>query len=541
MGRSELFRHLERLLRAADSAQTNPAPLLSRRDVLKKSLQVGLALPFSAALIKATHAESPTRLLPRRDSSPVIIIGGGTAGLTAAYRLMNAGIACEIFEASPRFGGRMYTQTHFNSDGMFCERGGELVDQSHQALMELCAEMGLEIESLKEDQPDLSNELFYINGQYYSDQNLLEAFAPLAKRIRRAKFEIFGKTRSDHAPKPNPWQLARYDRMSMAEFLDSLRSDVDDWVIDLISVAYVGEMGLETCEQSALNLILLISSTNNAPSIMGDSDEGARIRGGNGRLPDELVKKIHDRVPLHIGHQWIAVREKGDGLELMFKVGSRTVEVRAAQVICAIPFTVLRNVEGIFDLPLSPNKKRSIRELGYGTNSKVMLGYRSKLWRNQLTNHRYSNGSVYTNLGSQQFWETSRGQQGPSGIITNFIGGNAGLRAGAGTVETSAQDFNRLFSGALDLRDGRQVLHNWATARYSLGSYICPKPGQYAQIVGATSGEELGGRLQFCGEHTSEAFSGFMNGAVDSGNRVAARVVQILGRKNGTNSRVLSG
>jgi len=298
---------------------------------------------------------------------------------------------------------------------------------------------------------------------------------------------------------------------------------------------------MDTIEHYQLNWNVSISRDRHKPTIMGESDEDARIRGGNGRLPDELVKKISDRVPLHAGHEWIAVRERGDDLELVFKVDSRTVEVRASQVICAIPFTVLRRVEGIFDLPLSRNKKLSIAELGYGTNSKVMLGYRSKIWRNQLTNHRFSNGSVYTNLESQQFWETSRGQQGQSGIITNFIGGNAGLRAGAGTVETSAQDFNRLFAGALELRDDRQVLHNWATAKYSLGSYICPKPGQYARIVGATSGEELGGRLQFCGEHTSEAFSGFMNGAVDSGNRVAARVVQIRGRKNAMNDRAASG
>lgn len=541
MGRSELFRTIERLLKTADSRSAETAPLITRREVLKKSIQVGMALPFSSAILKTALADSITPLPTHHSSSPVIIIGGGTAGLTAAYRLMNAGVACEIFEANTRFGGRMYTQPNFNGDGMFCERGGELVDQSHEALMNLCAELELEIESLKENKPDLSNELFYINGRYYNDQNLLEAFAPLARRIRQAKREIYGHVSPGRTPRANPWKFAHYDRMTLAEFLDSLRRDVDGWVIDLVSVAYVGEMGLEANQQSALNLILLISSDAGHPSIMGPSDEGARIKGGNGSLPDALVKKISARVPLHPGHEWVAVREKNQGLLLTFKSGSSTVEIQASQVICAIPFTLLRRVDGIFDLPLSPNKKLSIAELGYGTNSKIMLGYRSRIWRNTRTDGKFSNGSVYTNLSSQQFWETSRGQCGTSGIITNFIGGNAGLLAGAGSIDQSAQDFNHLFSGAIDLRDGRKTLHNWATAKYSLGSYICPKPGQYARIVGATSGEELGGRLQFCGEHTSEAFSGFMNGAVDSGNRVAGKVVERTGRKLPVNSSVGSG
>ena len=53
----------------------------------------------------------------------IAIVGGGVAGLTAAYRLQAAGVKPVLFEASSRWGGRMLTVYDFYK-GMFCELGG---------------------------------------------------------------------------------------------------------------------------------------------------------------------------------------------------------------------------------------------------------------------------------------------------------------------------------------------------------------------------------------------------------------------------------
>ena len=66
----------------------------------------------------------------------------------------------------------------------------------------------------------------------------------------------------------------------------------------------------------------------------------------------------------------------------------------------------------------------------------------------------------------------------------------------------------------------------WATAPSFLGSYACYKPGQYTTIAGA-EGEAVDG-LHFAGEHTSLAFQGFMNGAVESGERAAREILASL-------------
>ena len=60
---------------------------------------------------------------------PIAIVGGSVAGLTAAYRLHQAGKTPIVFEASNRWGGRMFTRYDCYK-GMFCELGGEFVDSN---------------------------------------------------------------------------------------------------------------------------------------------------------------------------------------------------------------------------------------------------------------------------------------------------------------------------------------------------------------------------------------------------------------------------
>jgi len=62
----------------------------------------------------------------------------------------------------------------------------------------------------------------------------------------------------------------------------------------------------------------------------------------------------------------------------------------------------------------------------------------------------------------------------------------------------------------------------WPTAPFALGSYACYLPGQAGWS--GTEGEPVG-RLHFCGEHTSEDFQGYMEGAAESGERAAGEVL----------------
>jgi monoamine oxidase len=74
----------------------------------------------------------------------IAIVGGGMAGLNTAYQLSKAGLAATVFEGSDRTGGRMFTATDLLATGLTTELGGEFIDSSHEQMLALMQEFGLQ-------------------------------------------------------------------------------------------------------------------------------------------------------------------------------------------------------------------------------------------------------------------------------------------------------------------------------------------------------------------------------------------------------------
>jgi monoamine oxidase len=156
-----------------------------------------------------------------------------------------------------------------------------------------------------------------------------------------------------------------------------------------------------------------------------------------------------------------------------------------------------------------------------------MYGFTERWWRNPAVKlPASSNGSIFTDLPLQCTWETSRGQAGKSGILTNFLGGAAAKQLTTECFGEFHQELNRVFPGIGDKFDGKRAIMNWPKYKFTRGSYSCPLVGQYTTLLKAAPEPELDGRLIFAGEHTSGDFAGFMNGAIQSGNRAAKEILE---------------
>ena len=75
----------------------------------------------------------------------------------------------------------------------------------------------------------------------------------------------------------------------------------------------------------------------------------------------------------------------------------------------------------------------------------------------------------------------------------------------------------------LDASTGRGWLDSWIDDPAARGSYSYWGVGQYTELRGAGGTPE--GPIHFCGEHTSLEHQGFMNGAVETGERAAAEIL----------------
>ena len=454
----------------------------------------------------------------------VAIVGGGMAGLHCAYRLKRLGVKAQVYEASARVGGRMFTERTRFPQGQHCELGGELIDTGHVTMHDLAQELEIELLDYNDDDPDLSRLVSFFDGRRLTEEEILEGFAPIAESIDGALGTL--EDPEEYITYQTPNGAQQLDQLSLRAWLDTVGIPPADPARRLIELAYVGEFGLETDVCNCLNLLTFISTDTTRLELFGESDERFHTKEGNDLFTQRLAEKLEpDQIKLQ--HRLVALRALTDGrYQLTFSGSAGTTEVKADHVVLALPFTVLRQVELNVEMPEA--KRKAIAELGYGTNAKLMVGFSSRPWRDQP---HLSDGSTYADVGYDQTWETSRLQPGTAGIITNFVGGLNGLAMGEGTPEQRAsaflEGFNRVFPGSRQASNGIAVRMQWPSYPLTLGSYASYKVGQYTTIAGAEI--ERVDNLHFCGEHTSLDAQGFMEGAALTGAMAADEVASDLG------------
>jgi monoamine oxidase len=490
----------------------------TRRRFLRNSAAMTGAATLAAACGRSEAP--PAAATPPAGGAPrIAIVGAGIAGLNAAYKLQQAGLTATIYEGASRTGGRMFTARDLLADGLTTELGGEFIDSSHEEMLSLMAEFGLEqLDTQASDAASLRPETYFIDGRHYTQQQAARAFVPIAKSILR-DYDALGEV-VNYETEGGGTAL---DRQSIAEYLD--RIGVTGWMRELIDVAYVTEYGLDAGEQSALNFVFLIGTGDLADAdsfeLLGESDERYKVRGGNQQIVDELAQRVAPRIRLL--HRLEAIRRRGQGFTLTFQTDGKTVDQDADVVVLTVPFSILRDVQLQVELPAL--KTRAIRELGYGANAKVLVGFQSRPWEKL----GYS-GATYTDEPFQLAWANSFLQPGTAGGLTLYSGGKLAHEVGQGTAEEVAarlmRGVERAYPGATRERNGKVSRFHWPTFPWTKGSYSCYKPGQWTTIAGA-EGLPVG-NLFFAGEHCSYDFQGYMNGAAQSGADTAKAVMSAL-------------
>lgn len=452
----------------------------------------------------------------QRGNASVAIVGGGLAGLSAARMLKRAGVDVTVYEGADRIGGRVQSVVDVLGPGLVTELGGEFIDSGHTDLLDLVRELNLPlIDTAAADELALAPS-YYFNGMHYSEAQIIDAFEPLAARMREDVAALSPVIcAGSHSPVD-----ARLDQLSIAEYLDQIGAS--GWMRDLLEVAYLTEFGLDVDQQSCLNMLTLLSlDTTQGFSLFGASDERYKVLGGNEQVPRALAAELDDQIRMQ--HRLVAVREQGSQMQLDFECKGGGKRVAADFVVLAIPFSTLREVDLALDLP--PHKREAIDTLGYGRGEKVVLGMNVAVWRQQGRD-----GNAFSDLAFQTGWDSGR-QQGRGSAYTCFVGGSAGAHLAqsdaAATASRFAREADRVFAGMLDAYTQASVSTQWLVNPFSRGSYACYRPGQWTRIGGWEAAPV--GKLFFAGEHCSAEHQGYMNGAVETGFKAARAILAEVG------------
>ena len=184
----------------------------------------------------------------------------------------------------------------------------------------------------------------------------------------------------------------------------------------------------------------------------------------------------------------------------------------------AIPLTTARLIE--FNPPLPPAHRRMVNELSYGAVTKVLIEYRKRFWEEKGWNGRLATDApiVYT-------WHATSHLEDLHGILTVYTGGDPGAKLAAlpdeERIQCAIREIEKIFPGSSDLIE-RTATVAWPNEPYTRGSYAALAPGEVTAHWKTLF--EPAGRLFFAGEHAT-AIQGFMEGAAESGQRVAAMIL----------------
>jgi len=458
----------------------------------------------------------------------IIVLGAGLSGLTAAYYLKKAGFNCSIYEARSNLGGRIQTSRGFNKDNMHIELGAEFVDLSHKELQNLCHELGVPTEKIRLENNILDN-IFIHNGKVIDTSSFSEELEFFAKLIKEDQNSINGPNHI-FSKELNKFINLDLDNISLEEYLCNKKSlGFSDEFIDYVRLTFVSLMGVDTSNQNTYNLINLIKpNINTNPTINGELDSSIKIIGGNSSIISKLYEKIKDSVEIYLEHELLKIKDLGTAFRLDFSNGnSSNVTKTADLIINTLPIPTLRHVEGINSLDLSQSKKTAINKIGYSKSAKYSIGFEKQVWKNEGNLIPPNSGIIRNNKDFVEIIDSTGGQRGTSGILLNYVC-DKDLTKLNNIKGMTLNYLETLYPGITKIFDGNEKLTVWSDCRFSMGSYVCPSPSHYSNMCDFDSQVELNGRMIFAGDCFSKNYSGYMNGAVETGKKAAEIVSKVI-------------
>jgi monoamine oxidase len=491
----------------------------------RRLLATGAGLLTSAALAASPSAARAKR--PRRHR--IAIVGAGLAGLRCAHALWTnptGAVAASVYEANTsRAGGRCWTLRGFFGGGLISEHGGAFINSTHAAVRRLAASLELHEEVINHGDLPTGEDIYWIDNAYYTHREASADWSSVGfKAFRAARREM--RTEAGEA---------RLDAMSVPQWLDSTEIGSASRLGKLLLANTVTESGGDPADQSALDLIeLTAASPRTSLHLLPSNDELFHVAGGN----DQIVTRMIEALPggaLQFDHELIALRQNADRtVTLSFQTSSGVIDVDADLVVLGLPFSTLKDVD-LSQSGLSSAKRTVIDQLGMGSNAKIHVELARKTWP--------ALGFAGTAYGEWDgfccAWDDSvpQGASAEPALLLGFPGGHVGKSqlTGAAHGEAPPADVS-WFLGAIEpVFPGTSAAYthvayedHWAADPWVRGAYSYNRVGQAATFVTIAAAAE--GPIHFAGEHTSNAFQGFMEGAVESGERVARRLLRKLGR-----------
>jgi monoamine oxidase len=447
-------------------------------------------------------------------TTQVVIVGAGFAGLTTARELRKRGIDCIVLEARDRVGGRTWT---VRKDGYWLDVGGQWTGPGQDAIRALGDEMGVASFPTWPQGEHL---------QYTEGMGLRRWQGPAPDQ----DMETLGKVMqaivafdqlANEVPNDAPWDAPRareWDAMTVQGWIDA---NIDSpRARDQMTTAIEAVFAAEPLDVSLL-FALWYAKAGGSMFYLISTEGGAqadRFDGGMQLVAERVAAELGDVVRLNSPVRCISQDANG------VTVDADGITVKAERCIVTAPPALAGRID--YQPAMPPLRDHLTTRAPMGSVIKCTAIYEAPWWRDEGLS-----GRVVSDTGPIKVVFDNTPPEGKPGMLMGFIEGGDGRRLSnidaAERKQFALECFVRYFGDRaakpLDYIEG-----NWPAEQWSRGCYGAVLPAGTLVTAGKALRAPVG-RIHWAGTETSDINPGYIDGAVRSGERVAAEVSAVLG------------
>jgi len=425
------------------------------------------------------------------ESVDVIVVGAGFAGLIAARELKNAGQSVIVLEARDRIGGRVWTDHRFGHD---LELGGTWVHWIQPHTWAELTRYGIGV-----TRSPRAERAYWLGAGEERRSGTLAEFMAL---IERGQAQLVNDSTTAIPLPPAPLEhgtVAQLDHLSLQDRFDELVfTDEERAANESVWVGHVNAPLAQTGLSSALRWAAAAGGQWN---LMHDASATYRVVGGMSAFVGAIADDGGADIRTH--SVVTSIRQDADGVTVECDDGRQPL--RASRVIVTLPINALDTIE--FEPSLSKTRMRANEERVASQGVKVWIRVRGEV---------------------ERFFAYSTQHHPLSVVKAEFIGDGESVLVAFGPNHealdiTSVADVQRALDvWGLNLEVLEVASHDWMKDSFAQTTWQIHRPGQFSRDHLAL--QESAGRVHFATSDNANIWGGFVDGAIESGLRVAKTI-----------------
>lgn len=449
-----------------------------------------------------------------RENVQVAVIGAGFAGLTTARLLSRAGLSVAVLEARDRVGGRIHTR--HAPDGTPIDVGGQWIGPTQDKVLALAQELGVETFAAHEE----GETTYWLDGQKTRCAGMLPPYEGETLEAVEGIFQKLDTLAATVNPE-FPWLSPD------AQALDSI--SFESWIEQASPVPAArfwmrflarSVLASDARELSFLHVLCYIRAGGDLRTVisMGGGAQEQRFVKGAQHLAERLADGI--RPLIRLNSPVSTIEQHDQGVTIHHAAGS----LRAERVVVTLPPALAGRLR--YSPALPGPRDYLTQRMPMGACIKIQLFYDTPFWRAEGLS-----GMAVSDQGPASLTYDNSPATGTPGVLVCFIEGD---EAKAWTAKSEQERRDALTAELVGLFGPKaaEIRHyaelSWLEEEYSRGGYGgFMVPGVWTS-VGHTLRQPVG-RIHWAGTETAWQWTGYMDGAIRSGERVAAEILAAVG------------